>query len=130
MTVTASRDLGKVYVWSTIKSFAIWAFTLTVCGLVVGFPIVVLMATIGILLTVALQAVFPMSAVLLVASSLIGINLLLVFVGAAVLTFKGIHPQDVRWLSWLHGEADPLNTPIYAACPLTCPITPGSLQNN
>ncbi len=129
MTLTASQDFGKIYAWSTIKSFSIWAFTLAVCGLVVGFPVVVLMATIGILLTVALQAVFPISAVLLVAGSLIGLNLLLVIVGAAVLTLKGIHPQDVSWLSWLHGEADSLYTPVYAACPLTCPITPATLQN-
>jgi hypothetical protein len=64
----------------------------------------------------------PMSAVLLVAGGLVGINLLAVIVGAAVLTFKGIHPQQVTWLSWLHGEAKPVHASVYAACPLTCSL--------
>ena len=106
----------------TLKSFLVWTFTLTVCLLVVGFPLVVLMVTIGSLAALVLQSVLPMSAVLLVASSLVGINLLAVILGAAVLTLKGIHPQQVSWLSWLHGEAKPVHTSVYAACPLTCSL--------
>lgn len=106
----------------TLKSFLLWTFTLIVCLLVVGFPLVVLMVTIGSLATIVLQSVMPMSAVLLVAGGLVGINLLAVIVGAAVLTFKGIHPQQVTWLSWLHGEAKPVHASVYAACPLTCSL--------
>lgn len=122
MTLTQSQSLGKSYSLSTIKSFLIWTFTLAVCLLVVGFPLVVLMVTVGAVLAIALQSVLPVSAVLLVAGILIGANVLTVLLGAAVLTFKGIHPQEVRWLSWLHGDADPLHSSVYAACPLTCDV--------
>jgi hypothetical protein len=73
-------------------------------------------------LAIALQSVLPVSAVLLVAGSLIGVNVLAVLLGAAVLTLKGVHPQEVRWLNWLHGDPDPLHTSVYAACPLTCDL--------
>lgn len=122
MALARSSSLGKSFYLFTIKNFLIWTFTLAVCLLVVGFPLVVLMATVGSLLSVVLQSVMPMSAVLLVAGSLIGLNILAVVAGAAMLTFKGVHPKEVRWLSWLHGEADPLHTSVYAACPLTCDL--------
>lgn len=122
MALAQSSSLGKTYSLVMIKSFLIWTFTLAVCLLVVGFPLVVLMATVGSLLSIILQSVMPVSAVLLVAGSLIGFNVLAVIVGASVLTFKGIHPNEVRWLNWLHGEADPLDTSVYAACPLTCDV--------
>jgi hypothetical protein len=105
-----------------IKSFLIWTFTLTVCLLVVGFPLIVIMMTVGALGAVVLQSVLPVSAVLVVAGGIIGANLLAVFMGAAILTFKGIHPQQVTWLRWLHGDASPLHTSVYAACPLTCDL--------
>jgi hypothetical protein len=35
---------------------------------------------------------------------------------------KGIHPNEVSWLSWLNGKANTLQTSTYAACPLTCEI--------
>ena len=92
MQLSHSSDLGKTYSLSTIKSFLIWTFTLAVCLLVVGFPLVVLMVTVGALLTIILQAVLPVSAVLLVAGGLIGFNVLAVLVGATVLTFKGVNP--------------------------------------
>ncbi len=119
MALAQSSSLGKKYSLFMIKSFLIWTFTLAVCLLVVGFPLVVLMATVGSLLSIVLQHVMPVSAVLLVAGSLIVFNVMAVVVGAAVLTLKGIHPNEVRWLNWL-SEADPLHTSIYAACPLTC----------
>ena len=122
MELTTRESLTKTYSLAIVKSFVIWTFTLAVCLLVVGFPLIVLMVTIGSLLAIALQSVLPVSAVLLVAGSLVGANVLAVVVGAAVLTFKGIHPSEVRWLSWLHGEPDPLHTSVYAACPLTCDI--------
>ena len=120
MTLASSSSFGKTYSLLMIKSFLIWSFTLTVCLLVVGFPLVVLMATVASLLSIVLQSIMPISAVLLVAGSLIALNVLAVILGAGVLTLKGIHPHEVRWLSWLHGEADDIHTSVYAACPLTC----------
>lgn len=122
MALTQSSNFSKTYSLSMLKSFLIWTFTLAVCLLVVGFPLVVLMATVGALLSIVLQSVMPVSAVLLVVGSLIGFNVLAVIVGAAMLTFKGVHPNQVSWLSWLHGEADTIHTSIYAACPLTCDL--------
>jgi uncharacterized membrane protein (DUF485 family) len=104
------------------KSFLIWCFALTVTLLVVGFPLVVLMATVGALLSITLHPILPVSAVLLVAGGTIALNILAVVVGAAMLTLKGIHPHEVRWLSWLHGDAQPVSSTTYAACPLTCEI--------
>lgn len=122
MALAQSSSLGKTYFLFLLKSFLIWTFTLAVCLLVVGFPLVVLMATFGSLLSIVLQSVMPVSAVLLVAGSLIGFNILAVIAGAAILTFKGVHPKEVVWLNWLHGEADTTHTSVYAACPLTCDV--------
>lgn len=122
MALAQSSSLGKTYFLFVLKSFLIWTFTLAVCLLVVGFPLVVLMATVGSLLSIVLQSVMPVSAVLLVAGSLIGFNILAVIAGATVLTFKGVHPKEVVWLNWLHGEADTTHASIYAACPLTCDV--------
>ena len=120
MALAQSSSPEKTYFLVMIKSFLIWTFTLAVCLLVVGFPLIVLMATVGFLLSMVLHAVMPISSVLLVVGSLITFNVLAVVVGAAVLTLKGIHPQEVKWLEWLNGEADTLHTSVYAACPLTC----------
>lgn len=122
MQLTHTSSLEKSYSLTGVKSFLIWTFTLTVCLLVVGFPLVVLMVTIGSLLAVILQSVLPMSAVLLVAGAMIGLNLFTVLAGAAILTLKGVNPQEVQWLHWLHGKANPLHTSVYAACPLTCDL--------
>ncbi|MGB0561374.1 MAG: hypothetical protein ACPGVO_06170 [Spirulinaceae cyanobacterium] len=105
-----------------LKSFLIWSFTLAVCLLVVGFPLIFLMATIAVLATVILQFVLPTTAVLLVAGGILGSNLLAVFLGAAILTLKGIHPEEVSWLHWLHGNS-PQVAPHYASCPLTCDLS-------
>ncbi|ACK73383.1 conserved hypothetical protein [Gloeothece citriformis PCC 7424] len=123
MELTQRNSLQQSYWLAIIKSFLIWSFTLTVCLLVVGFPLVVLMATVGALSAVILQSVLPISSVLLVAGSIIGANILFVIVGAALLTTKGIHPQEVSWLRWLHGEEAPSHSAIYASCPLTCSLT-------
>lgn len=122
MELTQNQSLKKVYVWAVLKSFLIWSFTLTVCWLVAGFPIVAIIVTASALLAIALQSVLPISAVLVVAGGMIGINLLAVFVSAAMLTFRGIHPQDVSWLSWLHGKASPLETVTFASCPFACAL--------
>ena len=122
MQLTQNRTILKSRYVATAKSFLIWCFALTVTLLVVGFPLVVLMATIGALLSITLHPILPVSAVLLVAGGTIALNVLAVMFGAGLLTAKGIHPQDVRWLSWLNGNANPVSTTTYAACPLTCNI--------
>jgi hypothetical protein len=45
-----------------------------------------------------------------------------VLIAAGVLTAKGIHPRQIKWLGWLHGKAEKAQTTVYAACPLTCEI--------
>jgi uncharacterized membrane protein (DUF485 family) len=122
MQLTKDRTNPKSRYVAIAKSFLIWCFALTVTLLVVGFPLVVLMATVGALLSITLHPILPVSAVLLVAGGLIAFNILAVIVGAAMLTLKGIHPHEVRWLSWLHGDAQPISSTTYAACPLTCEI--------
>ncbi|MBD0385748.1 MAG: hypothetical protein ICV54_04230 [Nostoc sp. C3-bin3] len=122
MVSAQSSNQGKTYSLLMIKSFLIWTFTLAVCLLVVGFPLVVLMATVGCLLSIILQSVMPVSAVLLVAGALVMFNVMAVVLAAGVLTLKGVHPSEIKWLSWLHGEADQMQTSVYAACPLTCEI--------
>ncbi|MBF1989997.1 hypothetical protein [Fischerella thermalis] len=122
MALSQTANLNKTDSLLMVKSFLIWSFTLAVCLLVVGFPLVVLMATVGCLLSIVLQSVMPVSAVLLVAGGLILFNVLAVVIGASVLTAKGIHPKEVKWLSWLHGETEEMQKTVYAACPLTCDI--------
>ncbi|WP_017305535.1 hypothetical protein [Spirulina subsalsa] len=118
--VLAQRQSWEKTYFTLAKSFLIWSFTLTVCLLVVGFPLVVVMATLGVLCTIILQSVLPVSAVLIVSGGMLGANVLAVLVGAAILTFKGIHPEDVSWLHWLHGKTNHPQPATYAACPLTC----------
>jgi hypothetical protein len=122
MTLAQASDFRQTDSLQMIKSFLIWTFTLAVCLLVVGFPLVVLMATVGCLLSIVLQSVMPVSAVLLVAGGLILFNVMAVMIAAGVLTAKGVHPSDMKWLSWLHGEAEQMQTTVYAACPLTCEL--------
>ncbi|MGL6340338.1 MAG: hypothetical protein ACRC80_14515 [Waterburya sp.] len=105
-----------------IKSFLLWSFTLTVCLLVVGFPVGALVVTVGILATIILQTVIPASAVLVVTGSIFTLNIAIVLFSAAVLAFKGIHPEEVSWLNWLHEKSDLANTAVYASCPLTCQL--------
>ena len=105
-----------------IKSFLVWSFTLTVCLLVVGFPVGALMVTVGLLATIVLQTVLPASAVLLVTGSIFSLNIAIVLIGAAVLSLRGIYPEEVSWLNWLHEQKDLINTPVYASCPLTCQL--------
>lgn len=122
MEMTQTNSLNKFYSLSMVKSFLIWTFTLAVCLLVVGFPLIVLMVTVAALLSIVLQSVLPVSAVLLVAGGLIGINVLAVVLGAAILTMKGVYPHQVRWLHWLNGETKASTSSVYAACPLTCEV--------
>lgn len=120
MLLSQAPDSRRMSLVLLVKSFLIWTFTLTVCWLVVGFPVVVLMVTFGSLVAIALQAVLPMSAVVLVAGGILSANVLAILAGSAVLTLKGIHPHQISWLRWLNGQANPEHATVYAACPLTC----------
>lgn len=122
MTLVQNQPFKNLYFLVAIKSFLIWTFTLTVCMLVIGFPAVVLVVSIGALMAVTLHAIMPFSAVLLIVVGLIGIHAIGIMSTAAFMTASGIHPQEVEWLRWLNGQADPSNTSVYAACPLTCEI--------
>ncbi|GET42839.1 hypothetical protein MiSe_76570 [Microseira wollei NIES-4236] len=126
MALSNSQSLTHTYSFAAIKSFLIWTFALSVCLLVVGFPIVILMVIFGSLLSIVLQSVMPVSAVLLVAGALIGANLLAVMAGAAMLSAKGVHPNQVSWLRWMYGQENPVHKSVYAACPLTCDIHPSA----
>jgi hypothetical protein len=120
MQITHRENGVNIYLLGIIKSFLLWSFTLTVCFLVIGFPAVVIIITVGSLATLVLQSIFPASAVLLVVASILGMTVLAITLSAIALTFKGIHPQDVSWLSWLHGQDKPVHNSTYAYCPLTC----------
>ncbi len=120
MALAQAQELSKPQMLTVIRSFLIWTFTLTVCWLVVGFPLIFLIMTIGSLFAISLQAVLPTSAVFVVAGSILLANVLVVLFGAGLLTLKGIHPHQVSWLRWLNGEANPLHNSVYASCPLTC----------
>jgi hypothetical protein len=123
MTLAQAHRTSEYSLAVIVKSFLIWTFTLTVCWLVVGFPIIFLILAAGSLFAISLQAVLPMSAVLVVAGSILCINVLAILAGAASLTLKGVHPHEVSWLRWLSGEADPKNHTVYASCPLTCELS-------
>lgn len=105
-----------------LKSFLMWAFALAVSMIVVGFPLLILVVTVGALIAMILQSVLPMSAVLVVAGALLGAHLLAILVTSAVLTFQGVHPHEVSWLNWLQGSASASRKSVYASCPLTCEI--------
>jgi hypothetical protein len=121
MTLANSQSLGKAYSLFFAKSFLVWVFTFIVCSLVIGFPILILVVGIGSLLAVTLQSLLPMSSVLLVAGGVLALHILGVMLASAVLTARGVHPQDVSWLTWLSGKADGVETTsVYASCPFTC----------
>ncbi len=98
---------------------------LTVCFLVVGFPAGFVLVSIGVLMAVLLHAVMPISSVILVGTGILVLNILIVVASAALLTIKGIKPQEVTWLSWLHGDAELHYDRVYASCPLTCELAEG-----
>lgn len=123
MTVAQAPQVQKFDFLLILKSFLIWTFALTVSWFVVGFPIVAIMATLGALAALVLQAVIPMSSVLVVAGMLLMVNVLGILLGAAMLAIKGIHPHEVRWLRWLSPQNEEAHSPVFAACPLTCDRT-------
>jgi hypothetical protein len=119
MTLAHSQNTGGLYVLATVKSVLTWAFVLTVCFIVIGFPLFVLVVAVGSLLAFALHAMMPVSAVLL---AFIGIHVFGILAASTFLTLKGIHPHEVGWFNWLSGQDEPVNTAVYASCPLTCDV--------
>ncbi len=120
---SSTFDRGSQLIW--LKSFLMWVFALTVCMVVIGFPLLILVVTVSALAAIALQSVLPMSAVLVVSGAILGSHLLGIIMASAVLTFRGIHPQDVSWLTWLNGKAALKSQSVYASCPLTCEVNSG-----
>ncbi|MBE9222377.1 hypothetical protein IQ215_06675 [Cyanobacterium stanieri LEGE 03274] len=111
------------YLVAIAKNFLLWTLTLTVCFLVVGFPVVVILMTLGVLGAIILQSILPASAILVVSGSILGSTAVAILVSSLLLTLKGIDPHDVKWLGWLHDhEAKQQILPLYASCPLTCDI--------
>ncbi|MDX2232038.1 MAG: hypothetical protein NW220_20550 [Leptolyngbyaceae cyanobacterium bins.349] len=123
MTVSQSQMINQSDYGLMLKSFLLWAGILTVCLLIIGFPVGILIVTVGSLLAMVLQSMLPGVGILLVAGGVIGVQVVGVLVAAAVLTLKGIRPSDVTWLPWLSGNANPKHESTYAACPLTCEVT-------
>lgn len=123
MQVSNQGSWHDSYLFSMTKSFLIWSFTLTVCFLVVGFPLVVILMTVGVLAAVVLQSVIPTTAIVLVSSSILGVTLLCILLSSIILTVKGIHPNEVKWLGWLQDNDKVSRSALYASCPLTCGIT-------
>jgi type III secretory pathway component EscU len=122
MALAQGQSLKSSYYLFALKSFLVWTFTLTVCMIVVGFPVFALVVSVGALMAVTLHAILPISAVLLIAVSFIAIHAIGIMLAAAYLTLQGVHPQEVEWLRWLNGQANPSHTSVYAACPLTCEL--------
>ncbi len=125
MTFTQSQVINQPdYGLKMLKSFVLWTGILTVCLLIIGFPVGILIVTVGSILALVLHAVMPGFGILLVAGSFIGVQLAGVMTVAAMLALKGVHPHEVSWLRWMSGNANPQNKATYAACPLTCDIKP------
>lgn len=124
MQISNRNGWGNSYLLSMTKSFLIWTLTLTVCFLVVGFPLVVILMTVGVLAAIVLQSILPASAIVLVSGGFLGVTTVIILISSLLLTIKGIRPDEVQWLGWLHEtDKDKINkNPIYASCPLTCGI--------
>jgi hypothetical protein len=122
MQVSNQNSWHNSYLLAMSKSFLIWTFTLTVCFLVVGFPLVVVMMTIGVLAAIVLQSILPASAILLVSGSILGITTVVIVLSSILLTLKGVRPDEVEWLGWLHDKKTMEQGSIYASCPLTCSV--------
>jgi phosphoglycerol transferase MdoB-like AlkP superfamily enzyme len=123
MTLANSQSPETSAVLFTLKSFSVWVFTLTVCMIVIGFPVFVLVVSLSALAAFVLDTILPFSSILFVSISVLGVHAVGVMLAAAWLTSKGIHPQEVDFLRWLSGNENPLHTSVYASCPLTCDVT-------
>lgn len=122
MTLANSPNYNQFHVVSTLKSISMWSFVLTVCMIVIGFPIFMLVVALGSLVAVTLHAIMPTHAILITTVGFLGVHIAGILAASAYLTFKGIHPQEVEWLRWLSGHENPDTASTFASCPLTCDI--------
>ncbi|MBE9031572.1 hypothetical protein IQ266_17710 [filamentous cyanobacterium LEGE 11480] len=122
MALARSQYAGSLSFLSAVKSILIWSFVLAVCMIVVGFPILVLVVSLAALMAFTLQAIMPLTAILYTVAAFIGVHLLGIFAVSTFLTLRGVRPQDVDWMTWLRDQENPVDTAVYAACPLTCDI--------
>lgn len=122
MTVAQTQVIRHPNYGLMLKSFLLWTGILTVCLLIIGFPIGILIVTVGSVMAMMLHAVLPGVGIWLVAGSFIAVQIVGVMIVAAMLTLQGKHPKDVSWMPWVRGEADPKHESTYAACPLTCDV--------
>ncbi len=123
MTLANSQSLENSAILFTLKSFSVWVFTLTVCMIVIGFPMFMLVVSVSALAAFILNAILPFSSILFVSAIVIGVHAFGIMFAAAWLTSQGIHPQEVEFLRWLNGKENPLHTSVYASCPLTCELS-------
>ncbi len=122
MQVSNQVALQNNGLFAMVKSFLIWAFTLTVCFLVVGFPVVVVIMTVGVLASIVLQSILPATAIVLVSGSILSAISLVILFSSIILTIKGIYPHEVKWLGWLQEKENRSHQSVYASCPLTCSV--------
>lgn len=122
MQVSHRGGWGSSYLFAITKSFLIWTVTLTVCFLVVGFPLVVILMTVGVLSAIVLQSILPATAIVLVSGGFLGVTTILIMLSSMILTIKGVRPDEVQWLGWLHNQDKLRSYSVYASCPLTCSI--------
>jgi hypothetical protein len=122
MALARGQYAGGLSVLSTVKNILIWSFVLAVCMIVVGFPILLLVVAVGSLLAFALHAFMPLTAMLYTVVGFVGIHILGILGVSTFLTLKGVYPQEIDWMNWLRGQENPMNTAVYASCPLTCDI--------
>ncbi|MER3433018.1 MAG: hypothetical protein C4288_06200 [Leptolyngbya sp. ERB_1_1] len=123
MTLANSQSLENSAILFTLKSFLVWVFTLTVCMIVIGFPMLILVVSVSALAAFILNTILPFSSILFVSAIVIGVHAFGIMFAAAWLTSQGIHPQEVEFLRWLNGKENPLHTSVYASCPLTCELS-------
>jgi hypothetical protein len=122
MALARGQYAGGLSFLSTVKNILIWSFVLAVCMIVVGFPILLLVVAVGSLLAFALHAFMPLTAMLYTVVAFVGIHILGILGVSTFLTLKGVYPQEIDWMNWLRGQENPMNTAVYASCPLTCDI--------
>lgn len=122
MTTSQSQTVSQRNYGLMLKSFLLWTAILTVCLLIAGFPVGILIVTVGSLLAMVLHEVLPGIGLVMIVGSFVAIQLIGVMIAAAMLTLRGTHPSDVSWLPWLSGQSNPQNHSVYAACPLTCEV--------
>jgi hypothetical protein len=122
MALARGQYAGGLSFLSTVKNILIWSFVLAVCMIVVGFPILLLVVAVGSLMAFALHAFMPLTAMLYTLVGFVGVHILGILAVSTFLTLKGVYPQEIDWMNWLRGQENPMNTAVYASCPLTCDI--------